>query len=65
MGWLHAKLAVVVLGVLPVHGMMRARVKKFSRGELPAVPQWQWSLLLVSVTAIIILVVTKLHGFSS
>jgi uncharacterized membrane protein len=65
MGWLHAKLAVVVLGVLPVHGMIRARVKKFSRGETPAVPQWQWSLLLVSVVVIIILVTTHLKGFAS
>jgi len=65
MGWLHAKLALVVLGILPVHGMMRARVKKFSRGEVPGVPQWQWSLLLVAVVAIIILVTTRLQGFSS
>jgi uncharacterized membrane protein len=59
MGWLHAKLAVVVLGILPLHGMMRARVKKFSRGETPNVPQWQWSMLLVAVVAIVIFVVTK------
>jgi uncharacterized membrane protein len=64
MGWMHAKLTVVVLGVLPLHGMMRARVKKFSRGETPRVPQWQWSLLLISVTAIVILVTTRLTGFS-
>jgi uncharacterized membrane protein len=62
MGWLHAKLAVVVLGVLPVHGMIRARVKKFSRGDTPAVPQWQWSLLLVSLVAIVILVTTRLQS---
>jgi len=59
MGWLHAKLAVVVLGILPVHGMIRARVKKFSRGENPAVPQWQWSLLLAAIVAIVILVINK------
>ena len=62
--WLHLKLTVVVLGVLPVHGMIRARVKKFSRGEMPSVPQWQWSMLLVAVVAIIIAVTTKLQGFS-
>lgn len=65
MGWLHGKLTVVVLGILPLHGMMRARVKKFSRGELPAVPQWQWSLLLASTVAIVILVTTRLSGFSA
>ena len=54
--WLHAKLAVVVLGVLPVHGMVRARIKKFGQGQISDVPQWQWSLLLVAMVAIIILV---------
>jgi uncharacterized membrane protein len=58
-GWLHAKLTVVVLGILPVHGMIRARVKKFSKGELPKVPQWQWTLLLISVAAVIILVIRR------
>jgi uncharacterized membrane protein len=61
MGWLHAKLAIVVLGILPLHGMMRARVKKFSRGDVPKVPQWQWSLLLACLVAIIILVTTRLQ----
>jgi len=55
-GWLHIKLAVVVLGILSVHGMVRARVAKFSRGETPTVPQWQWSLLVASIVAIVILV---------
>ncbi|HEY3803769.1 MAG TPA: CopD family protein [Kofleriaceae bacterium] len=59
MGWLHTKLTLVVIGILPVHGMIRARVKKFSRGENPAVPQWQWSLLLAAVVAIVILVVMR------
>lgn len=65
MGWLHAKLTVVVLGILPIHGMMRARVKKFSRGGSPAVPQWQWSLLLAATVAIIVFVTTKLSGFTA
>ncbi|MBX3162545.1 MAG: hypothetical protein KF773_41670 [Deltaproteobacteria bacterium] len=56
-GWFHIKLLVVVLGVLSIHGMLRARVAKFSRGESPTVPQWMWSVLLVSVVAIIILVI--------
>jgi uncharacterized membrane protein len=55
-GWLHIKLTVVVLGVLPVHGMIRARIKKFGEGKLSPVPQWQWTLLLASITAIAILV---------
>ena len=62
MGWLHAKLAIVVIALLPLHGMMRARVKKFSRGEIPSVPQWQWSLLLIALVSIVILVTTRLHA---
>jgi len=55
-GWLHAKLAVVVLGILPVHGMIRARIKKFSQGKSTAIPMWLWSMLLVAIVAIVILV---------
>ena len=58
-GWLHAKLAIVVLGVLPVHGMMRARIKKFGQGKISEVPQWMWSLLLVAICAITILVMRR------
>jgi uncharacterized membrane protein len=55
-GWLHIKLTVVVLGLLSVHGMLRARIKKFSQGNVSAVPGWQWSVLLGSMTAVILLV---------
>jgi uncharacterized membrane protein len=55
-GWLHIKLTVVVLAVLPVHGMIRARIKKFGQGKITPVPQWQWTLLLAAITAIPILV---------
>jgi uncharacterized membrane protein len=55
-GWLHIKLTVVVLGILPVHGMIRARIKKFGQGKISPVPNWQWTVLLASVTAISILV---------
>jgi uncharacterized membrane protein len=55
-GWMHIKLAVVVLGVLPVHGMLRAKIKKFGMGQIAPVPQWLWSLFLVSITVIVILV---------
>jgi uncharacterized membrane protein len=56
-GWLHIKLAIVVLGVLPVHGMLRARIKKFGMGQITPVPQWLWSLFLASITVIVILVI--------
>jgi uncharacterized membrane protein len=56
-GWFHIKLAVVVLGILPVHGMIRARIKKFSNGQISPIPQWIWSLLLAAIAAIVIMVI--------
>lgn len=56
-GWFHIKLTLVVVGILSVHGMLRARVAKFSRGETPTVPQWIWSLLLVAIVGIVVMVI--------
>ncbi len=64
-GWFHIKLTIVVLGILPVHGMLRARIKKFSRGNVSAVPSWQWSLLLGSIAAIVLLVKHGERWFAS
>jgi uncharacterized membrane protein len=55
-GYFHIKLTVVLLGILSVHGMIRARIKRFGMGEISPVPAWQWSLLLASIAAIMILV---------
>ncbi len=55
-GWFHIKLTIVVLGLLSMHGMIRAKVGKLSRGEMPNVPQWQWTIILSSVVAILITV---------
>lgn len=55
-GWFHIKLTVVVLGILPVHGIVRGRVAKFSRGTIKPIPQWLWSLLLIAIVLIVILV---------
>ncbi|TMQ04932.1 MAG: hypothetical protein E6J90_50285 [Deltaproteobacteria bacterium] len=55
-GWFHIKLAVVVVGVLSVHGVVRAKVGKFGRGQISPVPAWAWTLLLASVMVILILV---------
>ena len=56
-GWFHIKLTVVVLGILSVHGLVRARVGKFSRGVIKPVPAWPWTLLLASIVVIVIMVV--------
>ncbi len=55
-GWFHIKLTIIVLGLLAMHGMLRAKVKKFSNGQIPSVPQWQWTVILSSVVAVLIVV---------
>jgi len=57
MGWLHIKLTVVVLGLLPVHGILRGKIKKFGHGQIAPIGNWLWSLFLVSITVIVILVI--------
>jgi uncharacterized membrane protein len=56
-GWFHIKLVIVVLGILPVHGIVRGKIKKFSQGKISPVPQWAWSLLITAIAAIVIMVV--------
>jgi uncharacterized membrane protein len=56
-GWFHIKLTAVVLGILPVHGMVRGRIAKFSRGKISNVPHWMWSVLLIAIVAIVFLVI--------
>lgn len=56
-GWLHIKLTLVVLGILPVHGILRGKIKKFGMGNIAPVPQWLWSLFLAAMTVIVILVI--------
>jgi uncharacterized membrane protein len=58
--WLHIKLTAVVLGILSVHGILRARIKRYSRGQLKPVPTWVWSMLLAGVTISILAVETRL-----
>jgi uncharacterized membrane protein len=55
-GWFHIKLTIVVLGILSMHGMIRARVGKFSRGHTPRVPQWIWSVILISIVGVLVMV---------
>jgi uncharacterized membrane protein len=56
-GWFHVKLTVVVLGILPVHGMVRGKIGKFGRGQISSVPQWMWTVLLVAIALIVFFVI--------
>jgi uncharacterized membrane protein len=53
--WLHVKLTVVVLGILSAHGMVRAKIKKFSRGEVKPLPRWLFTALLAAVAIVVAL----------
>jgi uncharacterized membrane protein len=53
--WLHVKLTAVVLGILSAHGMVRAKVKKFSRGEIKPLPRWLPMLVLAAAAVAIAL----------
>ncbi|MEJ7598289.1 MAG: CopD family protein [Kofleriaceae bacterium] len=55
-GYLHIKLLVVALGILSVHGLVRARIKRYGMGQIKPMPGWAWTLLLSSIAAIMILV---------
>src|SRR5262245_1435748 len=46
--WLHVKLAAVVAGILSAHGIVRAKIKKFSRGELAPLPRWLFTVVLAA-----------------
>jgi uncharacterized membrane protein len=53
--WLHVKLTVIVLGILSAHGMVRAKIKKFSRGEIKALPRWMFTIVLAAAAIAIAL----------
>ena len=58
-GSLHAKLALVVLGPLAVHGMLRVKVRRFREGKVVAPPGFLPPVLMLLGLAIIVLVVVK------
>ncbi len=47
--WLHIKLTAIVLGVLSSHGMVRAKIKKFSQGDVKPLPRWLFTIVLAAV----------------
>jgi len=53
--WLHVKLTVVVLGLLSAHGMIRAKIKKFRKGEVKPMPRWLFTAVLACAAVIIAL----------
>ena len=61
MGWLHAKLAVV-LALSGYHGFLKVNLRKFAAGERPRTPRF-WRIAnevpAVALIAVVLLVVVK------
>lgn len=55
-GWLHVKLALVVVGIIVPHGLIRRRIAALKRDAKPGpLPGWIVPLLLVAAIAVIAL----------
>ena len=54
-GWFHIKLTVVVIGILGLHGLARAKMKKFRNGKITPVPEWAIPALVVAVAIIVVM----------
>jgi len=59
-GWLHVKLTAVVVCIFSVHGIARAKIKKFANGDLKPLPPVLWFLFAVGVLVAIIFGANKL-----
>lgn len=55
-GWLHAKLTLVVLGMLGLHIFTRVKMRKFRNGNVSAVPGFALPLLVLVALGAIVLV---------
>ena len=56
-GWFHIKLTLVVLGPFALHGLARAKIKKFARGQLKPLPLWVVPVLILAVIGIVVMAV--------
>lgn len=58
-GWLHMKLAVVVLGLLGLHGYIRVKIRKFRNGQVAALPAFVYPATLAVIVIIAIIAAVK------
>lgn len=54
-GWLHAKLTLVVLGMLGLHVFTRVKLRKFRNGDVRALPGFALPVFVVVVLGVIVL----------
>jgi putative membrane protein len=58
-GYMHAKLGLIVLGILSSHGYLRVKVRKFREGKVVPLPGFLPPLLSLIGLAIIVLAVVQ------
>jgi putative membrane protein len=55
-GWMHAKLTLVVLGMLTLHGFTRVKVRKFRNGDVRPLPGFVVPVFIAVALGVIVLV---------
>jgi putative membrane protein len=55
-GWMHAKLTLVVLGMLTLHGFTRVKVRKFRNGDVRPLPGFVVPVFIAVALGVILLV---------
>jgi putative membrane protein len=55
-GWMHAKLTLVVLGMLTLHGFTRVKVRKFRNGDVRPLPGFLVPVFIAVALGVIVLV---------
>jgi protoporphyrinogen IX oxidase len=58
-GYMHAKLALVILAILSTHGFLRVKIRKYREGKVVPLPGFLAPLLSLVALGVIILVFVK------
>lgn len=58
-GWFHAKLTLVVIGLLGMHGFLRVKVRKFRQGQVAPLPGFLLPVLFLLIFGVLVLVRVK------
>ena len=58
-GWFHAKLTLVFLGLIGLHGFLRVKVRKFRQGAVAPLPGFLLPLYFLLILGVLVLVRVK------
>lgn len=54
--FMHGKVGLVVLGLIPIHVFLRIKIRKFRNGDLAPLPAWVFPVLMLVVLNVVYLV---------